>query len=164
MLVESWPAELAYTEDWTCGHNAATAEACRLEFRGLFSETRGRNVFPCPACPGGWIGIGNVVVYAHSWGAATAAGVVAAGHDVLAPVTVDPVSWMRPDVQMVADHARTWIDYNATGGEGFSLSNAIAGIGGAWNAAPAPYATFYHEINASHAAAMCITAPAGCGR
>lgn len=69
---------------------------------------------------------------------------------------------MQPNFQMVADHARTWVDYNATGGEGFSLSNVIAGIGGAWNAAPAAYATSYREVNASHAAVMCIVAPAGC--
>jgi len=32
----AWPAELAYTEDWTRGHDVATAETCGLEFRGLF--------------------------------------------------------------------------------------------------------------------------------
>ena len=105
---------------------------------------------------------GNVIIIAHSWGAEMAASVIAAGHDVCKLVTVDPVSWSRPDFQLVAEHARTWVDYNATGGQGFAWSNVIAGLGGAWSAARKPYVTSYAEIPVSHGQAICFVAPAGC--
>src|SRR5262249_8306507 len=50
---------------------------------------------------------GAVTVVGHSWGAATAATVVAAGHQVESLITVDPVSWLRPDYVAVAANAGT---------------------------------------------------------
>jgi pimeloyl-ACP methyl ester carboxylesterase len=105
---------------------------------------------------------GEVVVYAHSWGGDTAASVVAAGHDVAALITVDPVSWTRPNFQLVATNAGIWIDYNALGGTGFSFSNLVAGVGDAWDAAPAKFATLYQTINLNHVDVMCAVAPSGC--
>ena len=105
---------------------------------------------------------GNVVVYGHSWGAATAADVVASGHSVTVLVTVDPVSWFRPNFQAVADHAGIWLDFNATGSSGmFDWANIVAGLGGAWNAAPAPYSTC-KRIPFNHVGATCAVAPNGC--
>ena len=69
----AWPAELACTDDWTRGNDATTAEACGLEFRGLFGETRGRNVLPCPAGPevGLASGVPAVAARARSGGQTT---------------------------------------------------------------------------------------------
>ena len=54
VLVERLAGGACNTDYWTRGNDAATAEACGLEFRGLFSETRGRNVLrgsPDPGIP-----------------------------------------------------------------------------------------------------------------
>jgi pimeloyl-ACP methyl ester carboxylesterase len=102
-------------------------------------------------------------VYAHSWGGAMAAAVVAAGHNVAALITVDPVNWLTPNFQAVMQHADLWYDYNATGG-GFDRSNFVAGVGGAWDALPAPYASVYQTIDLDHRDILCAVAPAGCSR
>jgi RHS repeat-associated protein len=92
---------------------------------------------------------GEVEVYAHSWGADTAAEVVAAGNRVELLVTADPVGYTRPSFQAVNDNATSWVNKNAQGPA--SIPNFIAGIGRAWNEAPASYAK--HELmkNADHA-------------
>jgi RHS repeat-associated protein len=87
---------------------------------------------------------GNVDVIAHSYGADTAASVVAAGHSVNSLTTVDPVSWFRPDYSSVAANSNTWIDYDARGG-GVTMPNIIAGVGGAWNSGPKGYADTYEK-------------------
>ena len=75
---------------------------------------------------------GEATVIAHSYGADTAATVVANGAKVKTLVTLDPVSFFRPDFSKVAANAGQWLDYNATGG-GLTVPNAIAGGGSAWN-------------------------------
>lgn len=85
---------------------------------------------------------GNVTVIGHSYGGDTAASVVAQGRAVKMLVTVDPVSWFRPDFAAVQANAGIWTNWNATGGQG-TLPNIIAGLGGAWNNAPSPYTTWH---------------------
>jgi len=106
---------------------------------------------------GGW-----VEVFGHSYGGDTAASVVAAGHPVFYLATIDPVSLFRPDFAAVRANASFWIDYNATGGSSTDSSNMIAGIGGAWNTAPASYATVFVNLPTDHAGAMSICTRNGC--
>ena len=97
----------------------------------------------------------DVVVIGHSWGADTAAHVVASGHTVNELRTVDPVGWARPDFAAVARHARSWINYNATGGRG-TWPNFVAGIGGAWNNAPSAAPGIVHRPVALDHATVCF--------
>ena len=89
---------------------------------------------------------GQVTVVAHSYGADTAASVIASGVKVQTLVTLDPVSYVQPDFQQVAANAGQWLNYVATGG-GLTLPNVIAGIGGAWNNATMGYATHTTDVN-----------------
>jgi len=89
-------------------------------------------------------------VIGHSWGADTGAKVVSKGHEVHELRTVDPVSWWRPDFKEVARYSDTWINYDATGGKTFSLSNIAAGVGRAWDSAPRGYADKHVEVEMNH--------------
>jgi hypothetical protein len=64
-----------------------------------------------------WAGAagGSAVLIAHSYRADTAATVVASGVKVATLVTLDPVSYFRPDFSQIAKKAGQWFDYNATG-------------------------------------------------
>lgn len=93
---------------------------------------------------------GQAVVIAHSWGADTAASVVAGGTKVATLVTLDPVSYARPDFVKVSANTGKWVDLNATGG-GFTLPNTIAGAGSPWNNAPQGYAQVFKNVNLDHA-------------
>ena len=98
----------------------------------------------------------DVVVIGHSWGGDTAASRVAAGHTVDVLRTVDPVSWIPPDFATVSRQARTWINYNATGGSG-SFPNFVAGIGGAWNNAPSAAPGIVHRrVGLDHTTACSV--------
>jgi hypothetical protein len=94
---------------------------------------------------------GDVTVVAHSYGADTAAKVVAAGNQVRQLITLDPVSRIRPDYAKVAANASQWIDFNAVGGHSSDFSNFVAGLGGAWGNAPAGFADQLFVVDASHA-------------
>jgi pimeloyl-ACP methyl ester carboxylesterase len=48
---------------------------------------------------------GNVIVYAHSYGASTAASVVASGHPVNTLITLDPVGLFNPSYQSIHGNA-----------------------------------------------------------
>jgi hypothetical protein len=63
---------------------------------------------------------------------------------------------------MVAINAMIWWDFNATGGSAFDFSNMVAGVGHAWGAAPAYYATAYMTLPYNHVEAMCVVTPKGC--
>ncbi len=93
---------------------------------------------------------GAVTVSGHSYGGDTAASVVAAGHRVDSLITVDPVSWIRPNYADVAANAGTWTDFNAVGGAG-SFVNFIAVIGGDWGSGPQRLATTFKNIDLNHA-------------
>ena len=85
-------------------------------------------------------------LYGHSYGGDTAAAAVAAGFYVATLTTIDPVSlfgvgsWFGPGYSAVGKNAGAWVNYVATGGTG-SWPNFVAGVGGAWDNAPTPYAT-----------------------
>ena len=71
---------------------------------------------------------GHVVVIGHSYGADTAAAVVASlGLKVDVLLTLDPVSIFRPDYVKVAANANSWIDYNAVGGSSCARQFRTAG-------------------------------------
>ena len=96
--------------------------------------------------------MGNSTVVGHSYGGDTAATAVANSRYVVNRlITVDPVSYARPDFSEVASHTLIWQDYNAVGGTGLDFSNVVAGIGSAWNTAPQGSATLFQNVNLTHA-------------
>lgn len=105
-----------------------------------------------------WIGSNpGGAVMAHSYGADTAASVVAAGNRVGFLFTADPVSWLRPEYADIGRNATTWVNVDAQGGSSWSFDNIVAGVGGAWNAAPSESGAIHRPSTASHAnfAQMC---------
>jgi pimeloyl-ACP methyl ester carboxylesterase len=95
---------------------------------------------------------GQITLIGHSYGAATAASAVADGLKVQTLVTLDPVSYIRPDFQNVAANIAPggqWLNFVAAGG-GLTLPNAIAGIGSAWNDATTGYATSTTNVSTDH--------------
>ncbi|MDJ0947277.1 MAG: RHS repeat-associated core domain-containing protein [Kiloniellales bacterium] len=104
---------------------------------------------------------GAVAVFGHSYGADTAAAVVAAGHRVELLVTVDPVSnfgvgsWFGPSYSQVQLNARTWRNYNATKGD-LTFGNVVAGLGGSWDGGPRSYSKhFDRPYNHGEIMAVC---------
>ncbi|MCV2883191.1 FG-GAP-like repeat-containing protein [Aestuariibacter sp. AA17] len=87
---------------------------------------------------------GGGTVIAHSYGADMAAQVIADGHSVGRLVTVDPVGWSRPDFSKVAANSGVWQNYDA-GDSLRNFNNVVATVGGAWNSAPANYATSHQR-------------------
>lgn len=87
---------------------------------------------------------GNGTVIAHSYGADMAAQVIADGHSVARLVTVDPVGWSKPNFSKVAANSGVWQNYDA-GDSLKSFNNVVATVGGAWNSAPANYATSHQR-------------------
>lgn len=90
----------------------------------------------------------------HSYGGDTAA--AAALHTcgkVNVLITIDPVSRFHyRGMQNIENAVGTWVDVDAEGGSAFQPSNFIAGIGGAWDGAPAGIADSYiQDGNAIHA-------------
>jgi len=93
---------------------------------------------------------GQITLIAHSYGADTAASVVANGLKVQTLVTLDPVSYDQPNFQRVAANSGQWLNYVAAGG-GLTLPNVIAGVGSAWNDATLGYATNTTNVDLDHA-------------
>ncbi|MFV1872342.1 MAG: RHS repeat-associated core domain-containing protein [Oleiphilus sp.] len=77
----------------------------------------------------------NITIIGHSYGADTAAGVIANGYRVSTLLTVDPVSWIRPDFSSVASNTGTWLNLDSIS-NARTWNNFVAVIGGAWDAAP----------------------------
>jgi pimeloyl-ACP methyl ester carboxylesterase len=93
---------------------------------------------------------GHVTVIAHSWGADTAAQIVASGVHVDTLVTLDPVSTSRPNLNQVAANSGQWLNFVAAGG-GLTVANAIAATGGAWGNSTQGFATRTIDVNVDHA-------------
>lgn len=87
-------------------------------------------------------------VYAHSYGADTAATVIAAGHTVDTLVTYDAVGWTQPDFASVANNSGSWQDSYVSGGA--NVPDVVASIGGAWRGAPGSYGNSRLVQNANH--------------
>ncbi len=84
---------------------------------------------------------GNVTVIGHSYGADTAASVVAAGYSVDRLITVDPVGWSRPEFSRVVENSAIWENYNAMGSDpNSSWPNTVAYLGGKWGGDVGKYA------------------------
>ena len=90
------------------------------------------------------------LVIGHSWGAVSAARVVAEGHEVHELRTVDPVGrnprFRRPGfLRKVARNAGAWTNYDSTS-TAWTRNNIVAWLGGSWDDLPGPYATLHVEV------------------
>jgi len=91
-----------------------------------------------------------VFIIAHSYGAATATNVAAAGYRIDELVTIDPVSWRKPNGSMVRRHCRHWRNYLADDRR-LNFANLVARCGGWWQDWPAEYAHQHLCLPADHA-------------
>lgn len=91
-----------------------------------------------------------VLLIGHSYGASTAAAVVAAGHPVQQLITIDPVSWRKPDGWAVRQYASEWQNYLASDAK-LNFANLVAKFGGQWQQWPASYAHQHQLLHADHA-------------
>ncbi|MDU7522375.1 MAG: hypothetical protein E7K72_13450 [Roseomonas mucosa] len=99
----------------------------------------------------------KVSLIGHSYGGDTAievAGKLAQeGHKIDTLVTVDPVGSRRNSADFLIwakQGADRWINVNATGGSALEFSNAVAGLGGAYNERPQQYADVHFNVAATH--------------
>ncbi|WP_211254403.1 alpha/beta hydrolase family protein, partial [Roseomonas mucosa] len=98
----------------------------------------------------------KVSLIGHSYGGDTAievAGKLAQeGHKIDTLVTVDPVGSRRNSADFLIwakQGADRWINVNATGGSALEFSNAVAGLGGAYNERPQQYADVHFNVAAT---------------
>ncbi len=91
-----------------------------------------------------------VLIIAHSYGASTAAAVIASGYRVDELVTIDPVSWRKPNGAMLRKHCRHWRNYLA-GDRRLNFANLVARCGGWWQHWPKAHAHQHLELPADHA-------------
>ncbi|WP_333797817.1 alpha/beta fold hydrolase [Rheinheimera sp.] len=91
-----------------------------------------------------------VLLIGHSYGASTAAAVVAAGHPVQQLITIDPVSWRKPDGWAVRQYAGLWQNYLAADAR-LNFANLVARCGGQWQQWPASFAHQHKLLQADHA-------------
>lgn len=90
------------------------------------------------------------LLIAHSYGASTATAVIAAGHPVAELITIDPVSWRKPDGNAVRRYCRKWCNYQAADNR-INFANLVAIAGGNWRQWPAAFAHQHVAIAADHA-------------
>ena len=90
----------------------------------------------------------EITLVGHSWGAATAARVVARGDHVEELITVDGVSRRRPDYGAVAENSGNWINYDSIKFE--DRSDFISWLGGRWDDAPKGFANEHIRARSSH--------------
>lgn len=90
------------------------------------------------------------LLIAHSYGASTAAHIVASGYRVSELVTIDPVSWRRPNLQQLRKFVGHWRNYQAVD-TSWNFANTVARCGGWWQQWPADYAHQHLQIEADHA-------------
>jgi len=90
------------------------------------------------------------LVIGHSYGACTAAAVVASGMTVAELVTIDPVSWRKPSGPAIRRYADHWRNYLA-GDQRLNWANLVARVGGQWQHWPAQYAHQHQVVAADHA-------------
>ena len=92
------------------------------------------------------------IAIGHSWGAVSAARVVADGAEVSELRTVDGVGHRfrrKRFFERVAQYAEVWNNYDSTNRDG-TPGNRIAWLGGRWNDSPAPYATNHYKVSQDH--------------
>lgn len=90
------------------------------------------------------------LVIAHSYGASTMARLIAQGHRVSELVTLDPVSWRRPDGLLLRRYCGHWRNYVAMDTR-LNFANVVARAGGWWQHWPQDFAHQHIEVAADHA-------------
>ncbi len=93
------------------------------------------------------------LLIAHSYGASSAAAVIAAGHPVAELVTLDPVGWHKPDGAAIRRYCPLWRNYQAVDPR-LNFANFVAMAGGRWRRWPATFAHQHLNIAADHAAVV----------
>lgn len=89
------------------------------------------------------------LIIAHSYGASTVARLIAKGYRVTELVTLDPVSWRKPDGVLLRRYCGHWRNYVAMDTRP-NFANLVARAGGWWQHWPQGYAHQHIKINADH--------------
>ena len=92
----------------------------------------------------------QIVLIGHSYGASTAAKLVAAGHQVNLLVTIDPVGWAPVQLAQIQQHCQQWLNFRAADTK-TNFANMVARAGGWWQQAPFQFAHQHIDIFADHA-------------
>lgn len=92
----------------------------------------------------------HIVLVGHSYGASTAAKLVAKGHSVHVLITLDPVGWQPVALHRIPQHCHYWLNVRAADTKA-NFANWVARAGGWWQHAPQQFAHQHLEIHADHA-------------
>lgn len=92
----------------------------------------------------------QLVLIGHSYGASTAAKLVAKGHSVHVLITLDPVGWQPVALHRIPQHCHYWLNVRAADTKA-NFANWVARAGGWWQHAPRQFAHQHLEIHADHA-------------
>lgn len=89
------------------------------------------------------------LIIAHSYGASAVARLIANGHRVTELVTIDPVSWRKPDGVLLRRYCGHWRNYVAMDTRA-NFANLVARAGGWWQHWPQDFAHQHIEVAADH--------------
>ncbi len=92
----------------------------------------------------------QIVLIGHSYGASTAAKLVAQGHQVNLLITLDPVGWGPVALDQIPQHCQHWLNFRAANTKA-NFANIVARAGGWWQHAPFDFAHQHIDIDADHA-------------
>lgn len=92
----------------------------------------------------------QIVLIGHSYGASTAAKLVAKGNAVNVLITLDPVGWQPVAMHNISRHCQHWLNFRAADTKP-NFANWVARAGGWWQHAPQPFAHQHIDIPADHA-------------
>lgn len=92
----------------------------------------------------------QIVLIGHSYGASTAAKMVAKGYQVKLLITLDPVGWAAVPLANIPLHCQYWLNFRAAKTNA-NFANIVARIGGWWQHAPRDIAHQHIDVDADHA-------------
>jgi pimeloyl-ACP methyl ester carboxylesterase len=92
----------------------------------------------------------QTLIIAHSYGASTAAAIVAEGYRVSELITIDPVGWRKPNAMQLRRFCQHWRNYCAADPR-LNFANLVARCGGHWHDWPASCAHQHQRLNVDHA-------------
>ncbi len=92
----------------------------------------------------------QLVLIGHSYGATTAAQLVAKGQPVALLITIDPVGRWPIAMGEVAKSCQHWLNFRAADQRN-NFANWVARLGGWWQQKPQGYAHQHIDIEADHA-------------
>ena len=92
----------------------------------------------------------QIVLIGHSYGASTAAKLVAKGHQVNLLITLDPVGWGPVALARIPQYCQHWLNFRAANTKA-NFANIVARAGGWWQHAPLDFAHQHIDIDADHA-------------